>query len=401
MRIPNVMLSTPMPVTQKNIAEKVGVSQSLVARALKGYPHIADETQSRILEAARELGYDIHANSEARALAARRHGRRGSGESGGEGRDGEAFSPSPRALTGLIGLVGNAFSPQGGATLHWVGLVEGVQDVLGRAERRVVLLDNASTFGWDNVDGVLVLDRRITRLPLWAAPSLDCVSLLNRMPGFTSVVAADREGGKAAVRHLVGLGHRRIAFLMEEGMEIPLLRLQGYREALREATIEAEGAWVECSPIDLETAVGVRSNPYVAWGRLAMERWLQNGWAQAGCTALVAQNDGVAVGAMLALQAQGVDVPGQVSIVGFDGADDYEHFSPSLSSVEIPLRDLGATAAQVLIGRIIKRHNGRTAEASPVEFPAEIVLPTGMKIRRSTASRPVFSSRNENLFVQA
>lgn len=367
-----------MSVTQKQIAQRLGFSQSLVARALKGYPHIAEATQEKVLTTAREMGYHQHSNGEARALVARRHRREGNERNGNQstplGRGIALLEREGQPETGLIGLVGTAFSPQRRQASYWMDLAEGVQEVMNRENRRVLLLDSESSFGWDKVDGALILDRKLETLPNWMPPSLHRVSLLDALDGVLSVVADDRGGARLAVEHLLALGHRRIACLMETTAPIPALRRNGYQEALSVAGIEAEPQWMR--PLEL----GTHQNGYVGWGRATMEEWLRDGWRETGCTALLAQNDGVAVGAIMALQEACLRVPEQISVVGFDGTGKFDYFSPLLTTVEIPLHQIGVTATEILLGKIWNRQSDAGAADA-----TEVQLPTRMKLRASTA----------------
>jgi DNA-binding LacI/PurR family transcriptional regulator len=106
-----------------------------------------------------------------------------------------------------------------------------------------------------------------------------------------------------------------------------------------------------------------------------MQSWLQEGWRETRCTALLAQNDLAAIGAMRAFQKAGIRVPEDVSVVGFDGTELCEYLAPQLSSVEIPLREIGAQAVKVLLDRL--RQPSGKAET--------LVLPTRFQARESSA----------------
>lgn len=362
-----------MSVTQKQIAERLGFSQSLVARALKGYPHIAEATQEKVLTTAREMGYHLHSNGDARALVARRHGRDNGQSTSADGGT-ALLERKEQKATGLIGLVGAAFCHQGRQSSYWMDLAEGVQEVMTRENRRVLLLDSQSSFGWDKVDGALIMERGQETQPNWMPPELPRVSLLNALDDVVSVVADDKGGARLAVEHLLSLGHRRIACMMEMVPPIPSLRLAGYREALCAAEIGPRPEWMR--PLQL----GTHQNGYIGWGRTTMEEWLRDGWRETGCTALLAQNDGVAVGAIMALQEACRKVPEQVSVVGFDGTGAYDYFSPQLTTVALPFHEIGVTGTDILLSKIWSRKNHEDAE----DFE-RIVLPAEVRIRESTA----------------
>ena len=106
-----------------------------------------------------------------------------------------------------------------------------------------------------------------------------------------------------------------------------------------------------------------------------MAAWLKDDWNQLGCTAVMVQNDEAAIGAMEALEAAGKRVPQDVSVVGFDGIDICEYARPRLTSVEVPLQEIGKTATEILLRQLDEKH-----------FEIEhAVLPTGVCVRESTS----------------
>jgi DNA-binding LacI/PurR family transcriptional regulator len=153
--------------------------------------------------------------------------------------------------------------------------------------------------------------------------------------------------------------------------------LTGYRDALQAAGIEENPDWVLEFPM-IPTAKG-----YVDWGHSAMRTWLREGWLELGCTALLAQNDGTAIGAIQALREANVAVPQQFSVVGFDGTETFDYFSPQLTSVEIPLRQIGVVGTEALLASIWGRQV--TNEETAVET---IMLPTRIKEGQSAAPSP-------------
>ena len=96
-------------------------------------------------------------------------------------------------------------------------------------------------------------------------------------------------------------------------------------------------------------------------------------------TAIFCFNDISAIGAIRALKDAGLDVPGDVSVVGFDDIQSAEYATPSLTTVRQPLREMGKRGAQVLLERIADRDK---------EFPAEIVMMPELVVRESTGAAP-------------
>ncbi len=160
--------------------------------------------------------------------------------------------------------------------------------------------------------------------------------------GFPAVVPDDREGGVAAVRELVAAGHRRIAYVdVEVGVDAPVasgLRHEGYLQVLAEAGIAPD------------PALHVHGETSAAGGRTAVGHLLDLP-ADRRPTGIFCFNDRMAVGAYVAAHRRGLDVPGDVSIVGYDdqqlvaGEQD-----PPLTTVALPHYEMGRWATEVALG---------------------------------------------------
>lgn len=283
--------------------------------------------------------------------------------------------PKRRTPTGLIGLVAHNFDRQKEAP-YFVQVMQGIMDVLQRAEKGILLLDNESSAGWERVDGIMMLMQNHNwHYPSeWLWPGLPVVSLIDSDENQSSVTADDRGGAQQAVEHLLSLGHRRIACLMAEDTPLLRSRLDGYSAALQVAGIQPQPDWVRWS----QRIVNLRGahRRYRQEGYETMHDWLRESWQKAGCTALLAQNDYMAAGALLALQQADIRVPEEVSVIGFDGTEVGEYTSPPLTSVEVPLYEIGATAIKTLLSQVEKRENRAQ----------KIVLPTRLKVRESSAA---------------
>lgn len=173
-------------------------------------------------------------------------------------------------------------------------------------------------------------------------------------------IGVDNAAGIAAmVAALVGLGHRRIAFLAgPTSLYVARERLAGYRRGLAEAGVDFDERLVVSTSFDVEGgALGVDT---LAGG--------------VPFTAISCANDLLALGALQRLAALGIDVPGEVSVAGFDDISIAALTAPSLSTVRLPLREMGRRgfthADRLLAG----------------DEPARQVLPTEVVLRDSTAS---------------
>ncbi|MBM3681295.1 MAG: LacI family transcriptional regulator [Actinobacteria bacterium] len=173
------------------------------------------------------------------------------------------------------------------------------------------------------------------------------------VPGVSSITAEDEVGAAAAVAHLVGHGHRRIAWLC--GRELwpgPERRFAGVREAAAAADVDLVG-WT-CEDFTVRSAREAVAAELAGHG--------------AAPTAVIAANDMIALGVVQQLQEEGLGVPDDISVVGFNDFDFSSWVRPSLTTVRIPAAAMGRRAVEVLLAA----EDGAVPEA-PV-FPAELVV---------------------------
>ncbi len=181
------------------------------------------------------------------------------------------------------------------------------------------------------------------------------------VPGATSVTAANRSGTKAAIDHLIELGHQRIGLITGHPDASPgRERIAGYRDALRDAGIAYDSKLV------------VKGDFLEPRGHTAMRELLTLAERP---TAVFASSDMAAIGAIKAARAAGLDVPRDLSVVGFDDIPEAELVTPTLTTVRQPLQVMGATAVRLL------RHlmDDPDALASRTELVTELI------VRESTA----------------
>ncbi|MCL3778312.1 MULTISPECIES: LacI family DNA-binding transcriptional regulator [unclassified Actinomyces] len=269
-------------VTQADVARRAGVSRSLVSRVLQGLDKVSDDKRERVLAAVRELGYID--NGMATALAGNRHGRL------------VGFFPQElsNALFGevydalKVGLEGKGYS---------LVVVEGSWDV----EQEDWRLRQLAGYSPDCI--VVAGYAGSTDALTAAAHSIPIVSVTRRISqaGVRSVYNDDHAGAMLATRHLVDLGHRRIAHL-QLPPDIPYEeRAAGYTEAMRRARL---------APEYIIPRLATRESAYAAVRVLC----------EAGDvpTAIFCGSDHMALGAMEALRSAGLSVPDDVSLVGYD-----------------------------------------------------------------------------------
>ncbi len=181
------------------------------------------------------------------------------------------------------------------------------------------------------------------------------------------VTSDNVQGGYLATRHLLELGHRRIGVISARKATTCTERLRGYQQALEEFG-------VPFAPALIGHAVGRRRDgwdEYLHQGRVQTEALLKLSQPP---TALFAMNDLLAAGALRYLREQGIAVPDEMAIVGYDGMELSELVSPSLTTVEQQSLRMGAEAVRLLVRRIREP-----------ETPAQhVVLPVNLRIRAST-----------------
>jgi len=231
-----------------------------------------------------------------------------------------------------------------------------------------LILNPTSSIAWERMDGVLNMHGDTYRFEDNLPPLMPFVSLIVPVRGHCSVILDESGGVRQLVEHLLEFGHRRIAILLpDHGYSRPA-RLAGYEDALRQAGIMPQPQWQK-------TLFNDNSTNYSKYGYLTMRQWLEEDWRETGCTALITQNDDTAIGAIRALREQGMDVPGDVSVTGFDGTEIGLHVDPALTTIDIPLEQAGKAAFDLL------QQQMNTGEITP----QTIALETRLCKRASTA----------------
>ncbi|MET7572376.1 LacI family DNA-binding transcriptional regulator [Streptomyces sp. NPDC005492] len=330
------------PATIRDVAERAGVSKSLVSLVLRGSEQVRPEKRQAVLAAVEELGY--RPNAAARSLSERRT--RSVGVLLNDLRN-------PWFVELLDGL---------GSRLRESGLHMLLAD--GRLNRRLGE-DLTRTFTELRVDGLIAvgtlpasdeLRAAATRVPTVVAGAREPV-----LPHVDVVAGDDAHGARLATEHLVDLGHRRIAHIAGQGVA-GALRRSGFEAVVREHGL-SDLATVEQG--DLTEEGGYR----------AMVRLLN---APAPPTAVLAFNDIACVGALSAAEESGLQVPRDLSLVGYDNTYLARLRHLWLTTVDNASHDIGRRAAHLLLDRMA--HPGR---------PAETVLsaPT-LEVRGTTGPPP-------------
>jgi LacI family repressor for deo operon, udp, cdd, tsx, nupC, and nupG len=225
--------------------------------------------------------------------------------------------------------------------------------VVSRQADGIVLLASLSPFG-----NHVLSSRSHRTLPI----VIGCETVSPELAGFPGVHIDNQAAGREATDHLLGLGHRRIAFI--NGQNQSLLtsdREAGYRISMRDAGLKIEKGWVREGGLTVE-------------GAILATRDLLAGDPRP--TAIFCANDEMAMGCIHEIKSRGLRVPGDISVIGFDDTRYARVMDPPLTTVHQPAEDIGTRVMQRLLTEI---DNGTGREATPEIVPHRLV------IRRSTA----------------
>ena len=332
------------PVTITDIAKATGVAPSTVSRALSpAMKHlVADDVAQRIHAAANALGYRL--NVAAQGLRTGRSGLIG------------VLAPDiadpgfPPVLSGIA----EQLNAQGYATI--------VVD-LGPGGSQHEVVDRLIARGVDGlVLGTVGLRDDIVKHCLDAALPVVLVNRVDAGGRLPSVASDDETGMRLAVEHLVGLGHRRIAHIAgPQNVSTGTRRRAGFEASIRRAGLAARDVAIETADTYTRAA-----------GCSAALRLLDR---RTQPTAIVAANDLLALGVYDALAARGLDCPHDVSVVGHNDMPFVDMVAPPLTTIRIAQRDMGESAARLLLERI----------ANPSAKREHIMLSSQLVVRGSTA----------------
>lgn len=328
------------------VAKLAGVSAPTVSKVVNGRDDVAEATRVRVVAALEELGYQSPVQRRAR-------------QSG------------PDMVDLVIDGIGNQYSME---------LLFGLLEVAAREDVEVVVsnvtptkLHRANHEEWAQRmlelgrKGLILVTSEVTakQIESFRRRGIPVVVIdpLNPPPsGFVSVGATNWAGGRSAAEHLIGLGHQKIAFLGgPEAAECSVARLHGYLAALMSNGIAANPEYAMSGEFNHRSGVqGTRQLLALADPP----------------TAIFAASDTIALGVLDEARRQGVRVPEDLSLVGFDGTALVEQTLPRLTSVAQPLREMSRAALR----SVLRLAAGEELDSAHVELATELV------IRDSTAA---------------
>lgn len=324
-------------ITIRDIAKKAGVGVGTVSRVLNGHEAVSDATRRKVLEAIQALDY--RPNRSARQLSL-----------------GKTFA---------VGVIAPFFTIP-----SVVERLRGIEHILAESGYDMILL-NVETIERRNhyfqevprrerVDGILLMSLPLNDGEVASFARVPTVMIDSQHPLFSNVGIDDLAGAYQATKHLIDLGHTKIAYIgdpLDNPFHFPpiKLRLQGYHQAMQEAQLPTQ-----------EVYCRFRQNRYGEGARLAQE-------LLAGPnppTAIFAFSDMQAIGAVHATKALNLRVPEDVSIIGFDDIEVAQHVG--LTTIKQPLFDSGVKGCQLLMATIGNKKGDNEVEQHV--FPTELVV---------------------------
>lgn len=335
--------SSIVGITIYDIAEKAGVSIATVSRVFNDNPRVSAATRETVLEVAERLGYQPHVS--ARSLARRQ----------------------TETISAIVPMLSNYF---------YAEVLKGLQDRMA-ASSFDLLVYSAPTL--DEIEGQLekALHRgRSAGVMLFSAPvrgglerrleksDLPVVLVDCYHSSFDSISTDNRRGGEIAADHFLASDLQCPAVLMANPHSIPAShRLEGFRNRMRESGVELRSDHVIVSSKGYHDGF----NEQAGWE--GMKSLLQSGRIP---DAVFATSDVQAIGAMEALRQSGVDIPGQVQVIGFDDLPVARYLG--LTTLRQPMHEMGARAFDLLMDRM----------ANPDSTVAHTVFAPTMVIRQTT-----------------
>lgn len=304
-----------------DVARLAGVSTATVSRALSKPETVAESTRNLVLAAAEQTGYRV--NLSARNLRRQRTG----------------------AIVILVPNLGNPFFSE---------ILAGIETALSEADINMLVVDTRQAhmkpqlvleyLHATRADGIIALDGSLPDAILSVASSgagaPPIIFACEWTPNgeFPSVRANNARGGELAIAHLAELGHRRIGMIT--GPEINVLTHARSRGAVRE--LEARGLVLDpCHVFTGDFSLDAGANAARGWLGLAQRP-----------SALFCQSDQMAFGFISELSRNGISVPDDVSVVGFDDIAIARRFIPALTTLRQPRKKIGLLAAKMLINHI-------------------------------------------------
>ena len=323
-------------VRLEDIAARCGVSMSTASRALAGEKGVRPEIRAQVTEMAKALNYSVPTSVSGQKIIL------------------------AASSVAMIDYVRNQFTAQVLQGLHQRADTLGVEIVtrpVSTAQRDVEGLRDA--LADPNVAGFLFLtidDESALALSRDFGKPVVLINGDDPLMRLSSVTPCNRSGARIGAEYLQSLGHERILFLMRRGRRTIERRFEGWRDALAagglrdvdDLTVEVEDWLPELAANAIETRIAERGLDF---------------------TAILTAGESLAAGAMLGVQKAGFSVPGDVSVMGMDDLPQAAFYNPPLSSIHVPMHEIGASALDLLLDAV----SGNATPARRIELACHIV----------------------------
>lgn len=335
-----------MGVTLKDVAREAGVSVMTVSRVMNKKEYIAEETRRRVLEVGERLGY--RPNQYARSLVTHK--------------------------TDFVGMIvpdiGNPFFGDLVRAAEQVARGRGYSLLLGDTGGDLEVEEQyIEAFRNRMCDALVLVAPRVPDEVIHEVNADVPLVLVDRFindPEITLVALDNRSGAQSAVDHLISLGHRRIAFIKgPENVPNSHLRYQGWRDALEKVGLSETEELIYQGEFERQTGV----DAFHAFEKI-----------EPSITAVFASNDLMAYGFVQAARTAGYQIPGDISIVGFDDIFLSELMHPPLTTVRYPILEMGTAAIECLLDSLGSANPTTLAETYERELKHELI------VRESTAA---------------
>jgi LacI family transcriptional regulator len=339
-----------MPITLKQLSLLAGAHPSTVARVLHADPRqrVSADLRERILTLAREQGY--RPNSVARSLRTKR----------------------TAVFGALIPDIANPF---------FASVLRGMEDAVTERDYSIILANtddlpareahSLAVLRDHQVDGLLLATARLHDPAIMQLfeDGIPFVMVNRHTEPITpnSVVPDDYAGSVVAIEHLLELGHRRIAHISgSDDASTGYLRAKAYLDTLRRHDVDH---------FPDQAGLLVRGSFRETGGYTAMQALLQ---LSEPPTAVFAVNDLAALGAIHAIMEAGLRVPQDISVVGFNDLFHATHMTPTLTTMQVPHREMGVRAAERLLDMVV----------AGIRPEQPLLLPVTLIVRQSTGPAP-------------
>ncbi|WP_428648509.1 LacI family DNA-binding transcriptional regulator [Roseibium sp.] len=331
--------------TVQDVARAANVSTATVSRALSSPERVSVETRNRVAAAVAKTGYVLN-------HAARNLRRRDTG-----------------TIVALVPDIGNS---------HFSNILQGIETVCAERDLKVLIADTRKPsmsrsslgdfFSRNNCDGIVILDGHFSISDIRSShpklPPIVTAGEWSDDPAVPIAVVNNLRGAELAVSHLLQLGHTNIGHVTGLLSHRPGRdRLEGFKATLGGAGLDPSQAWIFEGDYTLDA------------GARAAEAWLK---LRDRPTAVFCASDRTAFGFISALGEAGMQVPQDVSVIGFDDIDIAGHFVPPLTTIHQPRRAVGEEAARLLLDLL---QGGQPEEGS-------VQLEPWLVVRKSAAACP-------------